>query len=418
MRTAAANRVASTLALFAGSACLLTIVVFSTAIPPGAAQPAQTLAPNSNATADPAKLAAEIAKLQAETAALRSIGDRTRWWTTVLTAIGSIIGAIVGGIFTFVITKMAQRFTRLQQDLEDSRSERDRLRREDDEKLARQKMRQEQEQAQELHNLRLFQDLGHQSHRARLAAAAVLLDRLRRLQEVTSTELQEVTSIESETAGTAQLIGKVLVAVLKRQATAIEKPTSGLFADENGTAPAIGITVESDASLRKYIADELVQVLGVRFNPGKGPKELGKSPLGQDRDFQKCDLADVYWAYIDGRGIDFFQSDLTQASLRGAALQEAVFYEASLRNAILREADLRKANLIGCDLRDADLRNADLSGANLQGANLVGADLRGTNLKDAVINIEAILRFRPTALPQETDSSGTHVMSDVYRPAS
>jgi hypothetical protein len=380
------------------------------AAPPSDPQPVETLAPNNTAAPEAAKLAAEIAKLQAETSALRAIGDQTRWWTNVLTAVGSIIGAIVGGVFTFVITKMAQRFSRLQKELEDSRSERDRLRREDDEKLARQKMRQEQEQAQELHHLRLFQDLGHQSHRARLAAAAVLLDRLRRL--------HETKSVETADAGTAQLIAKVLVAVLKRQTPAIEEPTSGGLTHENGATPAVGNIAEADASLRKYIADELIVTLGARFDPGKGPAEFGMSPLGRDCDFQKCDLADVYWAYIDARGIDFFQSDFTQASLRGAALQEAVFYEASLINAVLREADLRKANLIGCNLRGADLRKADLRGANLQGADLLGADLRDANLEGAVISAEAILRFGPTALPDDIDSSGTRVMAEVYRPAS
>jgi hypothetical protein len=297
---------------------------------------------------------------------------------------------------------MGQRFSRLQKELEDSRSERDRLRREDDEKLSRLKMRQEQEQAQELHNLRLFQDLGHHSHRARLAAAAVLLDRLRKLR------------VETDEAGTAQLIGKVLVAVLKRQTPTIDKP----IGDDAEQAP--GITAESEASLRKYIADEMVVTLGVRFEPDGRPTDFGKSALGQDRDFQKCDLADVYWAYVDARGIDFFQSDFTQASLRGAALQGAIFYEATLRNAVLREADLRNANLIGCDLQGADLRKADLRDANLQGANLLGADLRDAELDGAVISTNAILRFRPTVLPQgmEETSTGTRTMADVYRPAS
>lgn len=178
------------------------------------------------------------------------------------------------------------------------------------------------------------------------------------------------------------------------------------------------ITAESEASLRKFIADELVATLGVRFEASERPTGLGKSALGDGRDFQKCDLADVYWAYVDARGVDFFQSDFTQASLRGAVLQGAVFYEATLRQAILREADLRNANLIGCDLRGADLRNADLRGANLQGADLLGANLRDAELAGAVISTETILRFRPTALPQGVDASaGMRTIDDVYRPA-
>lgn len=409
MRKAEYVRLANRHGLFASFFVLMIVgmsVGVSMAEPPAISQPARTSVPNrSPSPTEAAKLAADIEKTKAETEALNAISNQTRWWTTVLTAVGSIVGAIVGGIFTFVVTKMAQRFSQLQKELEDSRSERDRLRREDDEKLSRLKMRQEQEQAQELHNLRLFQDLGHQSHRARLAAAAVLLDRLRRL--------RGMESAETDAAGTAQLIGKVLVAVLKRQSSIADERTSDV------TNPPLETSAESEASLRKYIADELVVTLGVRFAPGDRPSDLGKSPLGEGRDFQKCDLADVYWAYVDARGIDFFQSDFSQASLRGASLRETVFYEATLRNAILRGADLRNANLIGCDLRGADLREADLRGANLQGANLSGANLRDAVLEGAVINAEDVLRFRPTALPQGIDAfTGTRVMADVYRPAS
>jgi hypothetical protein len=240
----------------------------------------ETIVPDQHTAETQAKVAAEIAKIRAETSALKAIGDQTRWWTTVLTAIGSLIGAIIGGILTFVVTRMGQRFSRLQMELEDSRSERDRLRREGDERLAREKIAQETEQAQELHNLRLFQDLGHQSHRARLAAAAVLLHRLRML--------NQRNSVETDAAEEAQLIGKVLVAVLKRQTTVAEQPTS-----DASTVSAAAITPESELNLRKYIADELVGILGVRFEPNMGPTEFGKSLLGQDRDFQKCDLANV-----------------------------------------------------------------------------------------------------------------------------
>ncbi len=268
------------LPVFAGYAVVALLVGLfagpSMAEPPAGPAPVTTIAlTGSAAPTEAEKRAADIAKTEAETRALTAIGDETRWWTTVLTAVGSLIGAIVGGIFTFVVTKMAQRFSRLQKELEDSRAERDRLRREDDEKLGRLKLRQEQEQAQELHNLRLFPDLGHHSHRARLAAAAVLLDRLRKLQT------------EPDETGSAQLIGKVLAAVLKRQAPAAERPASG------DAEAAAEITAESEASLRKFIADELVATLGVRFEASDRPTDFGKSALGEGRDFQKCDLADV-----------------------------------------------------------------------------------------------------------------------------
>ena len=353
MRRANARRVVYALTLCGGviSLALLKQVGPSMAETAAAPRPAETIASDRNAaTTEDDKVKAEVAKIEAETSALKAIGDQTRWWTTVLTAVGSIVGAIVGGVFTFVVTQMGQRFSRLQRE-----------RQKDDEILTRQKMRQEQEQAQEMHHLRLFQDLGHQSHRARLAAAAVLLDRLRRLREAKSPEAD----------GTARLIGKVLVAVLKRQSTAAEKPAADAASRESPTeSVAADVTDESEASLRKYIADELVETLGVRFKPGEGPKEPGKSLLGMDRDFQKCDLGDVYWAYVDARGVDFFQSDFAEASLRGAALQGAVFYKANLRKAILFGADLRDANFREADLRGANLQEADLRGARLENAKL------------------------------------------------
>jgi uncharacterized protein YjbI with pentapeptide repeats len=363
------------------------------------------------------KLGAEVSKLQAETAALRAVDDRTKWWTTVFAAAGSIIVALVGGAFTYVITRMGRRFDQLQKELEEKRSERERARREQDERLDRLKLRQEREHARELHNLRLFQDLGHSSHRARLAAAAVLLDRLQRL----SVPLPDDERSPLEMAETP-LIRKVLVAVLKRQ-DRLADPQAGTAAREKGEAgPADSAeAATSEAALRKYIADELVVTLGARFQPDRRPRDFGPSPLGEGREFQKCDLADAYWAFVDARRIDFFAADLTKASLRGAALQEAVLYEARLVSAVMRDADLRNANLMGADLRGADLRNADLRGANLQGADLDGANLTGANLEGAVINTEIIQRFRPTVWPKpfaDPAKVGARAMEDVYRPAS
>jgi hypothetical protein len=363
------------------------------------------------------KLDAEVRKLEAEIASIRAVDERTTWWTTVLTAIGTMVGAVVGGIFTFVITRIGQRFNELQKDLETKRSERDEARREQDARLSGEKLRQEREHAQELHNLRLFQDLGHVSHRARLAAAAVLLHRLRKLENPSE---QDEKPNPREIAE-APLIKKVLIAVLKRG-----DPSEEQSGAEEVVADVASRT--SEGALRKYIADELVETLGVRFAPRgaaleqaleQRPVEFGDSRLGEGREFQKCDLTDAYWAFVDARRLDFFGSDLTKISLRGAALQEAVFYEAILFDATLRDADLRKANFMGADLRQADLRNANLRGANLQGANLGGTNLLGADLEGAVINTDAIRRFRATQWPEKfTETAQVEVKDDVYRPAS
>jgi uncharacterized protein YjbI with pentapeptide repeats len=392
------------LPLVLGFALALTVVIPATAQVSGI----EALGPSQPATEvtrlEQRKLEAEIEKLQSEVATLRAVDARTRWWTTWLAAGGTIVGAVLGGIFTFFVTRMGQQFSRLQE-----------ARREQEGQLSRLKLSQDREQARELHDLRLFQDLGHSSHRARLAAAAVLLDRLQRLRE--PDQASPHTPLES-TEG--ELIRKVLVAVLKRSAAASLASANPNATDEETTTNPEAGSEESEAALRKYIAEELVQIMGARFDTGESPQDPGKSPLGDAREFQKCGLSDVYWANVDGRGIDFFRSDLTRASLRGACLREAVFYEATLIETVLRGADLREANLMGADLRRADLRDADLRDANLQGANLGGADLRGAMIEGAVINAEAIQRFRPTQLPSsfEASAEGALVSNETYRPTS
>ena len=390
---------------------LFSILVYSHTAVSDVATPAPAQTPNSAVVTPVAqlsnletqKLSAEVKKLEAEIASIQAIGKEAKWWTTVLASIGTIVGAVVGGIFTFVITRTAQRYDRLQKELEQKRSERERDLRDQEDRLNRLKLRQEREHARDMHNLRLFQDLGHESHRARLAAASVLLDRLHRLENPSESEEQLPHDIAD-----APLIKKVLVAVLKRQDQLSLESTSVVEQDTT-----------SEATLRKYIADELVETLQVRFAPDKRPDNFGRSRLGEGREFQECDLANIYWAFVDARHLDFFGSDLTKASLRGAALQQAVFYEATLVSTILRDADLRKANFMGADLRYADLRKADLRGANLQGANLEGADLEGANLDGAVINIEEIRQFSATRLPShffDSGHKGTQVKNEVYRP--
>ncbi len=364
------------------------------------------------ATLTTRKLEAEIEKLESEIASLRAIDARTRLWTTWLTAGGSIFGAIVGGLFTYFVTRMGFRFSAIQKELELDRSAREEAQREQNERLSRLKLRQEREQARELHDLRLFQDLGHESHRARLAAAAVLLDRLKRLRQPdTSEDLTPLERTESD------LITKVLVAVLKRS----DEKEQWDNVDGDPVESAGGFESQSEAALRKYIADELVETLELRFSRDDPPKSFGSSPFADPRSFQKCDLTNVWWAFVDLRALDFFGSILTRASLRGAALQEAVFYEATLHEAVLRDADLRRANLMGADLRRADLRDADLREANLQGADLGGADLTGARLEGAVINVEAIRRFQATRWPAEfaeTGTGGATVSDETYRPGS
>jgi uncharacterized protein YjbI with pentapeptide repeats len=128
---------------------------------------------------------------------------------------------------------------------------------------------------------------------------------------------------------------------------------------------------------------------------------------------QKSDLRDVYWAYVNARGLDFYDSDLSRASLRGAALEGAGFYDAVMVQAVLREANLTGTNFTGANLEGARLMGANLQGVNLTAANLTGANLQGanlvnTNLNEAVLsgviyNTERIGGFKPTQWPADFD---------------
>ena len=316
------------------AACSLNAVDRASAQTP--ASPSQTEHPSTNVLQQ-LKLKAEIAKLESENDTLRALDKNTRVYTTWLTAAGSITGAAIGSLITLLIWYLGRKNARLSQD----------------------KLEQDRENARELHNLRLFQDLGHDSDRARLAAAAVLLDRLHRLNLE-----RDLPEGDEE----SRLIAGVLVAVLKQTASI-----------EAGRAQG-----DSDSCLRKYIADKLVDTLNARFEPTTGPTST-VSPL-RNFDFQNCCLVDVFWKDVDAREVDFFGSSLSKASLRGAALQGAVFYEADLTGAVLRYANLTGANLMNATLHKADLRNAILDGALLDGALLDGAMLDGARLEGSTLD--------------------------------
>ena len=129
----------------------------------------------------------------------------------------------------------------------------------------------------------------------------------------------------------------------------------------------------------KAIAEAIAEVTGCYTRRNSPSTE--RSPL-IGYDMQKVDLRDVYWgsqsgskwrngrAGFNGRGLDFFQSDLSRASFRDALLEGAVFYGATLtktqfRGASLKEANFSDAQLVDCDFRGADLESCDLSGATL-----------------------------------------------------
>jgi hypothetical protein len=267
------------------------------------------------------KLKAEIAKLQAEVDSLKAVGPTTRKFTTVMGAIGGFAGAIIG-IFAVVIGSMLNRNFKHTQ---------------------KTKLEQDEELSREQHNIELFQSLGHGNLRVQLAAAAMLIQRLHSLNDDEPGEIErrKKRAIEAE----KNTIVQGLVAVTKEHSenTHIEAPDGQTQTEHPPTHPA----------LLKFIADNLVKVMGAVVEEGKMPPEDKPSPI-KEYDFQKARLMDVYWWRVDARGKDFYQADFRDASLKQAFLQDAVFYDADLRQAKLYGADLRGANLFGTKLEGAE----------------------------------------------------------------
>lgn len=203
----------------------------------------------------------------------------------VATAIAAVVGTIVS-IYTFTWRKKQKRGWLLNEQLQT-----------------------------DSHTLRLCEALSNPSPQLRLAAAALLLERLKQF------------APRSSTSGDQSAIIQALIAATIR---GTDKPDA------------------TSSVLSKYIADEVVRVLKATS------ASRATSPLTPYY-WQRVHMTGAFWKGVDARGADFFAANFDKASLRRANLQGAIFYEASLVGAILA----------GADLRNADLRNADLRGANL-----------------------------------------------------
>jgi hypothetical protein len=265
------------------------------------------------------RVEAEIAKLKEEKERLRieneSVGPFERWIATVVGAVGGLAGALVG-LFIYLLGRSAsKKFDQVQNE----------------------KLKQDKEINRETHNLELFRGLADANAGVRLAAASVLIQRLKEFQE--KKKERPITPYEN----------------LERHTIA---------------HTLLGITKETDAmqpSLLKLIADNLAADAGAFIEWNKEPEKGSQSPLAVF-DFQKARLVGAWWKRVDARGLDFFEADLGYVGLAEAYLQEAVLYRARLCGSVLRDADLRDADLREAELTDCDLRGADLGGVKLDGA--------------------------------------------------
>lgn len=197
------------------------------------------------------------------------------------------------------------------------------------------KIKQEDLFHRERHNLNLFEVLSNDNHRLQLAAASLLIERLKR----------PVKTLDDKAERRSIL--RALISVTK------DAPSDY---KDSGISP----------ELRKFVADNIVVQLDSFVNR-KSKKRSNLSPM-KEFDWQNAHLDRAWWPSIDARGVDFWHASLREIGMSGADLSGAILKDANLensvlKNAILQNADLRGANLIGTDLTGADFKNARLSNA-------------------------------------------------------
>ena len=242
----------------------------------------------------------------------------------------------------------------------------------------RKRIKQEDDKHREEHTLELFRALSSQIPHLQLAAASVLIERLKRLnQEIKNRKPTEIDYSERAS------IQYALHLVLK--------------GDFSGSG-SLGTSAAGDGFshlLAKYIGEQLVRLndaqpldkegqpfelkrdTEVRYLERLAKPKYKESPL-KGFDWQEIKIMQAWWPGIDAREIDFFRAELRECGMRFANLDGAKLYEASLCRTILRGArlvgtDIRNADLSEADLRDSDLTNANFSGTNLSGCTLSSA---------------------------------------------
>lgn len=276
------------------------------------------------------KIKVEVIKLSEETKKLTSSSKDLRDWLTaiggILTLIGSIIVVLLGVIFNRT----------LQRTQEEKR------------KLEESKMKQDKEFAREKHMLEVFREFGAEDPKIRLSAAAILIQRLIKINE-------EGRKKDTENRYEFPMIVSVLISATKQ---------------------------EEKKEIQKYIADGISNALKATIPDDiKEPDEKTESPL-KGYDFQGARLCNAWWRRIDARKVDFFEASLVKAGLKEAFLQEAVFFRADLTESVLSGANLNNTNLQEAILKNAVLRDVNLSNSKIKGANFT----------DAVFNSKTILK--------------------------
>lgn len=297
---------------------------------------------------DNEKLKAEVDKLRLEADELLNTSNapdkKWRWLTIWFTALGSTLLGIIGFFLNRTLKRTQQK--RMEQDHNISTERHE---------LEQSKLGQEKEFGRETHLLEVFRELGSQEPRIRIGAAAILIQRLKKIRtsaNATNTELLHE----------FPMIMSVLIAETKH---------------------------EQKEEIQKYIADGIANALDaiVPTPPdNQEPVLPPESPL-KKYDFQGTKLHNAWWKRIDAREVDFYGASLVRASLREAFLEGAILKKADLTETVfekarLKGANMQKAKLTSAKLAKADLRKAVLKDVDLSDSIIDGADFRGATFNN------------------------------------
>lgn len=140
--------------------------------------------------------------------------------------------------------------------------------------------------------------------------------------------------------------------------------------------------------------------------------------------FHSADLRGAQFSEAGLRDTQFHATNLLNAQFHDSLLPRAQFDTANLRGAQFDDADLRrarfpKAQLSNAEFPDADLRNAEFPEADLRGARLYGADLRfadftGADLRNAELDntVTEDVDFEDALVSDPESSEATEEVDD------
>lgn len=188
------------------------------------------------------------------------------------------------------------------------------------------KLKSEERFSRENHNVRLFEILADGNLRMQLAAASLLIERLK---EKESVELSERRSIE-----------RALLTCLKEHSNS------------------------SPNALNKFIAEELFLHLNKSFQDADD--DTKEQSALRSFDLQGVDISGCHFKGLNADSVDFYGAKLSRTGIRAGSFVGTVFKDADLTHCKFHNATFSDAT---------NFDNADLRGALFNDCNFNGADL-------------------------------------------